>query len=188
VALIRSFRAESPRFGTGVFVADTAVIVGAVEIAEAASIWYGAVLRGDVGAIRVGARTNVQDNASVHMTYGVSDALIGSDVIIGHNAVVHGAVIEDGALLGMQAVIMDNARLGARSWVAAGSVVPPNMIIPSGVLARGSPAKVVRDLSLDELAWAEAAVQRYVELAREHRRQQRSAGIQLPLDDATAGG
>lgn len=185
MALIRSFGAESPRIGTGVFLADTAVIVGAVEIADDASIWYGAVLRGDVGAIRVGARTNVQDNACVHMTHGVSDALIGSDVIIGHNAVLHGAVIEDGALLGTHAVIMDNARLGARAWVAAGSVVPPRMVIPPGVLARGSPAKVVRGLTAEELAWAEGAVQRYVELAREHRRQQRSGGVQLQPDDSS---
>jgi len=180
MAVIRSFRTGEPRFAAGVFIADTAVIVGAVELGEAASVWYGAVLRGDVGKIRVGARTNVQDNACIHMTHGVSDALIGSDVIIGHNAVVHGAIIEDRALLGMQAVIMDNASLGARSWVAAGSVVPPGMIIPPGVLARGSPAKVVRDLRKEELAWAEGAVSRYLELAAEHRRQQEAAGLHLP--------
>ncbi len=180
MAVIRAHRGHEPSFGVGVFVADTATLIGAIEIGDAASLWYGAVLRADVGRIVIGARTNVQDNACIHMTFGVSDALIGSDVIIGHNAVVHGAIIEDGALLGMHAVILDNARLGAGSWVAAGSVVPPNMVIPPGVLVRGSPAQVVRDVRDEERSFARAAVQRYLELAREHQQEQLQAGVRLP--------
>lgn len=176
MAIVRAFGDARPVLGRDVFVADTAVIVGAVELEELANIWYGAVLRGDVGKIKVGARTNVQDNACIHMTHGVSDALIGCDVIIGHNAVVHGACIEDGALVGMHSVVMDNARLGAGSWVAAGSVVPAGLIVPPRVLVRGSPAKVVRDLREDELAWAHGAVARYLDLAREHAREQQNEG------------
>jgi carbonic anhydrase/acetyltransferase-like protein (isoleucine patch superfamily) len=180
MAVIRAFKGLSPRFGSEVFVADNATLVAAVEVGDQVSIWYGAVLRGDVGRIVIGARTNIQDNATIHMTHRVSDAQVGSDVIIGHNAVIHGAVVEDGALLGMQAVVLDNARVGAGSWVAAGSVVPPNLVVPPGVLVRGSPAKVVRELRAEELEWAKQAVLRYVELAREHRTEQLAAGIRLP--------
>jgi carbonic anhydrase/acetyltransferase-like protein (isoleucine patch superfamily) len=180
MAVIRAFGSAAPRFCNEVFVADTATVIGDVEVGDGVSLWYGAVLRGDVGRIRVGARTNIQDNASVHMTHQVSDALIGSEVIIGHNAVVHGAIIEDGALVGMHAVVMDNARLGAGSWVAAGSVVPPNLVVPPNVLVRGSPAKVVRELRPEEREWARGGVSRYLDLAREHRRAQQELGIVLP--------
>jgi carbonic anhydrase/acetyltransferase-like protein (isoleucine patch superfamily) len=180
MAVIRAYADAIPRFGREVFVADSVTVIGAVEVGDFVSLWYGAVLRGDVGRIQIGARTNVQDNACIHMTGGVSDARIGSDVIIGHNAVLHGAVVEDGALVGMQSVVLDNARVGAGSWVAAGSVVPPNMQIPPGVLVRGSPARVVRELREDERAWAQGNVQHYIELAREHRRGQVAAGVLLP--------
>jgi gamma-carbonic anhydrase len=180
MAVIRAYAEATPRFGNEVFVADSVTVIGAVEIGDFVSLWYGVVLRADVGKIQIGARTNVQDNACIHMTGGVSDARIGCDVIIGHNAVIHGAVIEDGALVGMHSVLLDNARVGAGSWVAAGSVVPPNMLIPPGVVVRGSPAKVVRDVREDELAWARGNVQHYIELAREHRRGQVAAGVLLP--------
>jgi len=172
MALIRAHAGLSPRLGNEVFLADNATVIGAVEIGDQASIWYGAVLRGDVGRIVIGARSNVQDNATIHMTHRVSSALIGSDVIIGHNAVVHGAIIEDEALLGMQSVVMDNARIGRGSWVAAGSVVPPNLVVPPGMLVRGSPAKVVREVKPEEREWARGGVERYIQLARDHQREQ----------------
>jgi carbonic anhydrase/acetyltransferase-like protein (isoleucine patch superfamily) len=158
--------------GRDVFIADNATLVGAIEIGDEASIWYGAVLRGDVGRVVVGARTNIQDNATVHMTHQVSHALIGSDVIVGHNAVIHGAQIEDGALIGMSSVVLDNVRVGAGSWVAAGSVVPPNFVVPPGMLVRGSPAKVVREVRAEEREWAREGVLRYLDLARQHRLEQ----------------
>lgn len=180
MAVIRAFRAVAPKLGNEVFVADNATLIGAVEVGDQVSIWYGAVLRGDVGRIVIGARTNVQDNATIHMTHRVSDAIVGCDVIIGHNAVIHGAVVEDGALIGMQAVVLDNARVGAGSWVAAGSVVPPNMQVPPGVLVRGSPGKVVRELKDEEREWAKGGVLRYLDLAREHRAEQLKSGSGLP--------
>jgi gamma-carbonic anhydrase len=188
MAVIRAYKGVSPRFGPRVFVAEGATVIGAVEMAEDVSIWYGVVLRGDVGTIAMGARTNIQDNATVHMTGGVSDARIGSDVTIGHNAVIHGAIIEDGALIGMAAVVMDNARIGAASWVAAGSVVPPRAVIPPGVLVRGSPAKVVRALTPEERDSAARGVARYLELAREHRAEQVGRGTCLPPGDGAASG
>jgi carbonic anhydrase/acetyltransferase-like protein (isoleucine patch superfamily) len=177
MALIRAFRDAVPRLGRDVFVAESASVIGAVDLADEVSVWYGAVLRGDVGSIRIGARTNIQDNATIHMTHQVSDSVIGADVIIGHNAVIHGATIEDGALLGMHAVILDNARLGAGAWVAAGSVVPPKMLVPPNTLVRGNPAKIVREVRPEEHAWAREGVLRYLELAKEHRRQQLAAGV-----------
>jgi len=176
MAIIRAHAGHAPAFGRDVFVADNATVVGAVVVGDEASLWYGVVLRGDVGRIVVGPRTNIQDNATIHMTHGVSDALVGADVIVGHNVVIHGAIIEDGALIGMQSVVLDNARVGAGSWVAAGSVVPPNFVVPPGVLVRGSPAKVVRELRAEEHEWARQGVLRYIELAREHRAERAREG------------
>jgi len=172
MAILRAHAGRAPALGRDVFVADNATLVGAVEIGDEASIWYGAVLRGDVGRIAIGARSNVQDNATIHMTHQVSHAVIGSDVIIGHNAVIHGAQIGDGALIGMSAVVLDNAQVGAGSWVAAGSVVPPKFVVPPGMLVRGNPAKIVREVRDDEREWARQGVLRYIELARQHRQEQ----------------
>jgi carbonic anhydrase/acetyltransferase-like protein (isoleucine patch superfamily) len=172
MAIVRAHAGQRPSLGRDVFLADNATLVGAVEVGDEASIWYGAVLRGDVGRVVVGARTNIQDNATIHMTHQLSHALIGSDVIVGHNAVIHGALIEDGALIGMSSVVLDNVHVGTGSWVAAGSVVPPNFVIPPGVLVRGSPAKVARELRAEEHEWARRGVTRYIELARQHRLEQ----------------
>jgi carbonic anhydrase/acetyltransferase-like protein (isoleucine patch superfamily) len=179
MAILRAHGGQRPSLGRDVFLADNATLVGAVEIGDEASIWYGAVLRGDVGRVLIGARTNVQDNATIHMTHQVSHALIGSDVIIGHNAVIHGAQIEDGALIGMSSVVLDNARIGAGSWVAAGSVVPPNLVVPPGMLVRGSPAKLVREVRPEEREWARQGVARYIELARQHQHEQLGGGAPL---------
>jgi carbonic anhydrase/acetyltransferase-like protein (isoleucine patch superfamily) len=180
MAIIRAHAGRAPAFGRDVFVADNATLVGAVEIGDEASLWYGVVLRADVGRIAIGPRTNIQDNVTIHMTHGVSNALVGADVIVGHNVVIHGAAIEDGVLVGMQSVVLDNARVGAGSWVAAGSVVPPNFVVPPGVLVRGSPAKVVRELRAEEREWARQGVLRYIELAREHKSEQLASGVRLP--------
>lgn len=170
MSVIRPYRGIAPRLGEHVFVADTATVIGDVELGDEVSIWYGAALRGDVGKIRIGARSNIQDNACVHMTWEVSDAFIGSDVVVGHNAVVHGATIEDGALIGIGSVILDNAVIGAGAWVAAGSVVSPKTVIPEGMLARGTPAKPVRPVREEERGWQREAILRYLGLAREHAR------------------
>ncbi|HTV18883.1 MAG TPA: gamma carbonic anhydrase family protein [Polyangiaceae bacterium] len=178
--VLRAHAGRSPVLGRDVFIADNATLVGEVQLGDEASVWYGAVLRGDVGRIVIGARTNIQDNATIHMTHQVSHALIGADVIVGHNAVIHGALIEDGALIGMSSVVLDNARVGAGSWVAAGSVVPPNLVVPPGMLVRGSPAKVVREVRAEEREWAREGVLRYLGLARQHRLEQLAEGESKP--------
>jgi len=171
VTLVSPYRGIAPRLGPGVFLADNCRVIGDVELEAEVSIWYGAVLRGDVGKIRIGARSNVQDNATVHMTYGVSDARLGQEVIVGHNAVIHGAIIDDRALVGMGAVVMDNAHLEPGAWLAAGSVLPPNARGPAGQLLRGSPAKPVRPVTEQEAEWARGAIERYLQLARDHAQQ-----------------
>jgi len=169
MALVKALGNRVPRIASSVFLAETAVVVGEVEIADAASVWYGAVLRADVGHIRIGARTNVQDLACIHMTGGVSHAEIGSEVTIGHSAVLHGARVGDGVLVGMGSVVLDNAEIGDESIIAAGSVVPPNMVVPAGVLVRGIPGRVVRQLGSEERLQGRQGASVYLELAALHR-------------------
>jgi carbonic anhydrase/acetyltransferase-like protein (isoleucine patch superfamily) len=169
VPLIKALGERVPRIAPDVFIAENAVVVGDVEIREGASVWYGAVLRGDVGSIRIGARTNVQDLAIIHMTGGLSNSEIAEDVTIGHGAILHGGKIGRGALIGMGSVVLDNADIGEEAIVAAGSVVPPNMKVPPRVLVRGIPAKVVRELTEEERREGVRGALVYGELSKLHR-------------------
>lgn len=163
MALIRGFEGVQPQIAGGAFLADSAAVIGDVALGRRCSVWFGAVLRGDVGAIRVGEASNIQDNATIHMTYKLSSARIGARVTIAHNAVVHGAEVGDEALVGMGAIVMDNARVCAGAWVAAGSVVPPGRVVPEGQLFMAG--EVRRAVRLDERKWATAAVDRYCALS-----------------------
>jgi gamma-carbonic anhydrase len=167
-AVVRPFRGVSPRLGSGVYLAPTAALVGDVELGEDASVWYGAVLRGDVGRIRIGRSTNVQDLACIHMTRGVSHAEIGEYVTIGHHATIHGARVEDGALVGIGSIVLDNAVIGHEAWVGAGALVPAGMQVPPRVLVLGQPARVVRELVPDDYSLGRRLAERYVGVAREH--------------------
>jgi gamma-carbonic anhydrase len=169
VALIQPFLGVRPVFGDGVFLAENATVIGDVTIGKDSSIWHGAVLRGDVGKIRIGERTNIQDLCCVHMTLHVSDSILGDEVTVGHNVVIHGAVIEDGALIGMGAIVMDNARIGAESLIAAGSLITSNFVVPPRTLVRGSPAKVIRDLTDEEASQGRVSAARYLEYVKQHR-------------------
>lgn len=166
--LVRAYRGVLPQLASGVYLAPTASVMGDVEIGEDSSVWYGAVLRGDVGPIRIGRRSNVQDLSCIHMSKDRSRALIGDDVTIGHHVVIHGAQIENGALIGIGAILLDNAVIGAEALVAAGSLVPANMVVPPRVLVRGQPAKVVRDLREEEWTEGRKLAERYVGVARDH--------------------
>jgi carbonic anhydrase/acetyltransferase-like protein (isoleucine patch superfamily) len=168
-AIIRPFRDLNPRIAEGTYVADGAVIVGDVELARGASVWYGAVLRGDVGHIRVGARSNIQDLSCIHMTGGVNHTEIGEEVTVGHCVIIHGAKIGHGALIGMGSVILDNAEIGDEALIAAGTIVPPRMIVPPRTLVRGQPGRVIRDLSVDERREGRRGAAVYLELAETHR-------------------
>lgn len=166
--IVRAYKGKLPRIAESAFIADGVVIIGDVEIAELASIWYNCVLRADVGSIRVGPRSNVQDGSCLHMTSDLSHAIVGEEVTIGHNAIVHGATVRDGALVGMGSILLDNAVVGRESLVAAGSVVPPRMVVPDFSLVRGQPARVVRELNDHERLEGRRGAAHYVELAAEH--------------------
>ena len=153
---------------TSAWVADTARVVGLCQLDVAASVWFGAVVRADGGEIKIGARSNVQDNAVLHADPGFP-LRVGADVSIGHAAVCHGCTIEDGVLVGMGAVVMNGAVIGSGSTIAAGAVVLENTVVPPASLVAGVPAKVRRALTEDEVTANFANAGRYVHLAEEHR-------------------
>lgn len=139
----------SPQMGDDCYIAPNATIVGDVVMGEQCSIWFNAVLRGDVNSIRMGNRVNVQDGAVIHCTYQKTQTIIGNNVSIGHNAIVHGCVIEDNVLVGMGSIVMDNARIGSNSIIAAGAVVLENTVVEPGSIYAGVPAKKVKDISAE---------------------------------------
>ena len=147
MAIIRSLKGKTPQLGKDCFLAETATLVGDVEVGDNCSIWYNAVLRGDVHYIKIGNNTNVQDNATIHATYQKSPTNIGNNVTIAHGAIVHGCTLKDNVMIGMNAVILDNAVVESNSIVAAGSVVTKNTIVESGSVYAGIPAKKVKDIS-----------------------------------------
>lgn len=142
--------------------------MGDVAIGADSSIWYGAVVRGDVHRVRIGERTNLQDQCLVHVTADRFAASIGDDVTVGHRAVVHGCVVEDEALIGIGAIVLDGARVGRGAWVAAGALVAPGAEVPAGCLALGAPARVVRKVTDDEQKLQLERTRAYVETARKH--------------------
>jgi carbonic anhydrase/acetyltransferase-like protein (isoleucine patch superfamily) len=167
---VRPFQGIFPKVAPSVFIADTARVIGDVELAENVSIWFGSVLRGDVGAIRIGARTNVQDLSMLHMSLGLSNTVIGEEVTIGHNVTIHGAIIGNGALIGMGAILLDNCEVGEESLIAAGTVVTAGTKIPPRSLVLGQPGKVVRSLRGSEAQQGRILAARYVEVAKAHQR------------------
>lgn len=165
--MIISYQGKTPKIGNGVFIAPTAVVIGEVDIADGASIWYGAVIRGDLASIRIGRDTNVQDNCTIHVDEG-QPCIIGASVVVGHNAVVHGCTIEDQCLVGINAVVLNGAHIKRGSLVAAGAVVLENQVIGPLELAAGLPARVRKQLpeSMTETIRHDADI--YLDLARRH--------------------
>jgi len=137
----------SPQMGNDCFIAPNATIVGDVVMGDQCSVWFNAVIRGDVNSIRLGNKVNVQDGAVIHCTFERSKTLIGNNVSIGHNAIVHGCVIDDNVLVGMGSIVMDNAHIGSNSIIAAGAVVLENTVVEPGTIYAGIPAKKVKDIS-----------------------------------------
>ncbi len=158
-----------PQIAADAFVAENAVVTGEVEIGSESSIWYGCVLRGDVNNIIVGRRTNIQDGTVVHVSSTLQGTYIGDDVTIGHMALIHACTIEDGAFIGMQACVMDGAKVEKGAMVAAGALVTPGKTVPSGTLWAGSPARHMRDLTEQEKAEWQNSAAHYVQLAALYR-------------------
>ena len=136
-----------PQIPESVFVAPNATIVGDVVMGEECSIWFNAVLRGDVNSIRMGNRVNIQDGACIHCTYEKTKTILGNNVSVGHNAIVHGCTVEDNVLIGMGAIVMDNVHIGSNTIIAAGAVVLEGTQVPAGCIFAGVPAKKVKDIS-----------------------------------------
>lgn len=147
MTIIRELNGKTPKYGENCFFAENAAIIGNVEMGNECSIWYGAVLRGDVHYIKLGNKVNVQDNATIHATYKKSPTNIGNKVSIAHNAVVHGCTIKDNVLIGMGAVILDDAVIESNTIIAAGSVVTKGTHVESGSVYAGAPAKKIKEIS-----------------------------------------
>ncbi|RII28517.1 MAG: gamma carbonic anhydrase family protein [Geobacter sp.] len=172
--MIRPFQGVHPQIAPSAFIAETAVIIGDVQIGEQSSIWYNVVARGDVNFIRIGDRTNIQDLTMLHVTHRKhaddpgAPLVIGNDVTVGHSVTLHGCTIENGAFIGMQAMVMDKAVVGEGALVGARALVTEGTVIPPHTLWVGSPAKYKRDLSPDEIAWLRKSPQNYVRYALEY--------------------
>ncbi len=147
--IIKEINGKAPQFGADCFVADNATIVGDVQMGDQCSVWFNAVLRGDVHFIKMGNKVNVQDGAIVHCTYQKSPTTIGNNVSIGHNAIVHGCTIQDNVLIGMGSIVMDDCIIESNSIIAAGAVVTKGTIVPSGTVFAGMPAKKIKDISVE---------------------------------------
>ena len=166
--LILPFEGTMPTIADDAFIAPNATVIGKTTIGSGSSIWYGCVLRGDCGTIEVGGGTNLQDNTVVHITEGVADTFIGSNIVIGHSCLLHGCTLEDGSFVGMGATVMDNVVVETGAMVAAGSLVTPGKHIKKGELWAGNPAKYWRDLRDEEIAVWPGQCAHYAEMAEKH--------------------
>jgi gamma-carbonic anhydrase len=171
VAIIIPFDGKTPRVSATAFVAENATLIGDVEIGDEASVWFGCVLRGDIGAIRLGARSNIQDLSCVHATEGLSYTVVGEDVTVGHGVILHGCRVGDRALVGMGSVVLDNAEIGAGAVLGAGSLVTPRQRIGDGMLAHGRPARVLRAVNEAEATMGIDGATHYVKMAARFRAQ-----------------
>ena len=162
------YRGVLPNVHPTAYVAPTATLIGDVTIGPEASIWFGAVLRGDVAPIVIGARTSIQDNSVVHATGGLSATTVGEDCTVGHAVTLHGCVVGDRVLVGMGSIVLDNARLEDDAILGAGSLVTPNTILPGGFLSHGRPAKPARPITDDDRLRVALAAQLYVGYGREY--------------------
>lgn len=174
-ALIKPFEGVTPKIAADAFIAETAVVIGAVEIGAESSIWYGCVLRGDSNSIKIGARTNIQDGTIIHVNHEREGAAgtkttIGSDVTVGHMALLHACTLENGSFVGMKACVMDGVVVESGAMVAAGALVTPGKRVKRGELWAGSPAKLMRPLSEKEIAYFAYSARHYAELAASYRR------------------
>src|SRR5512138_2399525 len=165
------YEGKAPRVAASAWLAETTVVTGDVEIGEESSIWFGTVIRGDVNTVRIGARTNIQDQCVVHVTGKTHPTAIGDDVTVGHRAVLHGCTVHDRCLVGIGAVVLDGAVVGPDAMIGAGALVAPGMVVPPGTLALGAPAKVKRDLTPDEVAFLLTSAANYARYAGQYRQE-----------------
>ncbi len=169
--MIKSFQNLHPKIHESAYVTDDAIVIGDVEIGAESSVWFGSILRGDVNHIRIGERTNIQDGTIIHVSSKTHPTVLEDEVTLGHRVTLHGCHIETGCLIGIGSIILDGVRVGKNSLVAAGSLLTPNTQIPPRVLVMGSPARIKRELSDDEVVDLERFWRNYVSLSRIYRNQ-----------------
>jgi len=161
--IVRSYEGKTPRIGDRVFVADNAALIGDVVLGDDASIWFSTTIRGDCNYIRIGARTNIQDNCTLHVNHINGPTIIHEEVTIGHGAIVHGCTVHRGALIGMGSRVLDYAVIGENALVGAGALVPEGMIVPPRTLVVGVPARIKRPLTDEEVERLETSWKLYIE-------------------------
>ena len=176
MAIIKPYKGKYPKIHESVYLSENTVIIGDVEIGEDSSVWFGTVVRGDVNYIRIGKRTNIQDNCVVHVTHDTHPTIIGDNVTVGHRVVLHGCVLHNNILVGMGAVVMDGVEIEDWVIVGAGALVTPNKKIPSGVLVAGVPAKIIRDLKEEEINLIKESAQNYVNYKNEYLKEESGEG------------
>ena len=164
--MIRTYQGIKPTIPNSCFIEETAVVIGDVVMGEECSVWFHTVIRGDVNYIRIGKRTNVQDLCMLHVTHDTHPLIIGNSVTVGHNVVLHGCTVKDRVLVGMGAIIMDGAVIGEDSVVGAGALVVEGTVVPPKSLILGSPARIRRSVTEQELAWIKESAENYVRYAR----------------------
>jgi len=167
--LILKYKNIRPSIHESAFIEDSARIIGDVHIGEYSSVWFNSVVRGDVHYIRIGNRTNVQDNCTLHVTKGVYPLVLGDDITVGHNVVLHGCVINSRCLIGMGAILLDDVEVGSDCIIGAGSVVTEGTKAPAGTLLFGTPARVRRDLRPDELERIKQSANNYISYAEDYK-------------------
>jgi carbonic anhydrase/acetyltransferase-like protein (isoleucine patch superfamily) len=166
---LKRFRDQSPRVHPSCFIEDSAQVIGDVEVGEDSSVWFNSVVRGDVNAIRIGRRTNIQDLTMIHVTTARHTTLLGDDVTVGHRVVLHGCTVGNRVLVGMGSIVMDGVEIGDDCIIGAGSLLTPGTKVPPGSLVLGAPAKVKRPLTEEEKATLLESAKHYVHIAAEHR-------------------
>lgn len=165
--MMASFLEKTPRDEGAAFVAPTATVLGDVVLGRDCTVWYGAVLRGDDGALRIGEGSNIQDNAVLHCDRG-GGVTLGRRVTVGHSAIVHGCTVGDGTLIGMHATLLNHCVVGKNCVIGAGAMVPEGMVIPDGMVAVGVPARILKPVTPAQTAWAEDNAQHYIEDGKAH--------------------
>jgi gamma-carbonic anhydrase len=170
--MILSFKDKYPVIPDSCYISESVDIIGDVELGEDVNIWFGTVIRGDMNYIRIGEKTNIQDNSTIHVTTAVSPTIIGAEVVCGHNVLLHGCTIEDKCLIGMGAIVMDDAVVGSGSIIGAGALITPRTIIPPRSLFLGSPGRRVRDVTDDEYQDIIDSSRHYMDYAKVYKIQQ----------------
>jgi carbonic anhydrase/acetyltransferase-like protein (isoleucine patch superfamily) len=169
--MILPYNGINPKIDDSVFICDGAQIIGDVEIGKDSSVWFNTVIRGDVNYIRIGERTNIQDGSVLHVTYKKYPLIIGNDVTIGHGALVHGCTLKDLVLIGMGAILLDNCVINPNSFIAAGTLVREQFVVPEGVLVAGVPGRIIRDLTEEEIAKIKRSSGNYLMYVNTYRNQ-----------------